>query len=83
MTRNQPSEQHNTRALLAQRLYVALVEQRALDSSQTGFAPYAPISAEEVRTRLDELATYPTRNPPGEPEADAPLPANSDDEPPF
>lgn len=83
MTGTQPSDQQSARTLLAQRLYVALVEQRALDSSQAGFAPYMPISAEEVRTSLDELAAYPSRIPPAEPIPATSPATNSDDEPPF
>jgi hypothetical protein len=38
---------------LRRRLYVALVEQRVIDSQKYGEAPYAPITWEQVDADLD------------------------------
>lgn len=43
------------RTALAQRLYVAQVEQRAIDSANYGEAPYAPITPEDVVAELDRV----------------------------
>lgn len=40
--------EHTCCACLRQRLYVALVEQRVIDSQKYGEAPYAPITWEDV-----------------------------------
>lgn len=40
------------RDLLRQRLYVALVEQRVIDSRHYGEAPYSPITWEDVDRAL-------------------------------
>lgn len=40
--------ENDAREALRQRLYVALVEQRVIDSQHYGEAPYAPISWEDV-----------------------------------
>lgn len=42
---------------LAMRLYVALVEQRVIDSQKYGEAPYAPITPEGVREQLESVRT--------------------------
>jgi len=41
---------------LRQRLYVALVEQRVIDSRHYGEAPYAPVTWEDVDRALDAPA---------------------------
>lgn len=47
---------------LRQRLYVALVEQRVIDSQKYGEAPYAPITWEEVDRQLADPALAADRN---------------------
>jgi hypothetical protein len=49
----------DARQTLRERLYVALVEQRVIDSQHFGEAPYAPITLEDVERILPPEVSKP------------------------
>lgn len=54
---SEQSAEKDSRQLLRERLYVALVEQRVVDSQKYGEAPYAPVTWQDVDCVIPPEAT--------------------------